>query len=120
MERVVEAARATVREVGGTDGLFEALRDLAALDALPEALRLLSHYARRAGYAEAVAEALCEQIERMHEPPIGVKNRHIRQEWEQLRASARRIQAALEMEVKLLDAMRVEHESVKERQHAAP
>ena len=32
LEAVAEAARATVREVGGTDGLFEAL---AALDALP-------------------------------------------------------------------------------------
>jgi hypothetical protein len=89
-------------------------------DALLEALRLLSHYARRAGYAEAAAKALCEQIERLHEPPIGVKNRHVRQEWEQLRASALRIQAALEMEARLMEAMRVEHESVKERQHAAP
>lgn len=37
LEAVAEAARATVREVGGTDGLFEALRNLRALDALPAA-----------------------------------------------------------------------------------
>lgn len=33
LEAVVEAARETVREIGGTDGLFEALRELRHFDA---------------------------------------------------------------------------------------
>lgn len=57
-------------------------------DALREAIRLMATYARRAGYAEAVVEALCEEIERLQEPPVTVKNRHIRQE---LRATAARV-----------------------------
>lgn len=87
-------------------------------DALPKALRLLSHYARRAGLAEAAAEALCQQIERLE--PDSLASRRTRDGIAELKVSALRIQAALEMEARLMEAMRVEHESVKERQHAAP
>lgn len=62
---------------------------------LHEAIRLMASYARRAGYAEGVVEVLCEQIERLHEPPVTVKNRHIRQEWQELRATAARVLAGL-------------------------
>lgn len=64
-------------------------------DALHDAIRLIAAYAQRAGYAEGAVEALCEQIERLHEPPITVKNRHIRQEWQELRATAARMLAGL-------------------------
>ena len=57
-------------------------------DTLREAIRLMATYARRAGYAEAVVEALCEEINRLQEPPVTVKNRHIQQEWQELRATA--------------------------------
>jgi|GEM_PF-2524243 len=64
-------------------------------DTLREAIRLMATYANRAGYAEAAVEALCEQIERLHEPPVTLKNRHIRQEWLELRATAARVLAGL-------------------------
>jgi len=80
-------------------------------DALPEALRLLSHYARRAGHAEAAAEALCQQIERLE--PDSLASRRARDSIAELKVSARRIRAALEVEARLMEAMRVEHKSVR-------
>lgn len=64
-------------------------------DAIHDAIRLLATYANCAGYAEAAVETLCEQIERLSQPPVTVKNRHIRQEWQELRATAARVLAGL-------------------------
>jgi len=65
-------------------------------DTPPDAIRLMGHYARRTGYAEAALEALCEQIMRMHEPPVSASHRSIRREWLELRTTVQRIQAAME------------------------
>lgn len=74
-----------------TDHIPDASRMVPKPDALRDAIRLMATYARRAGCAEAAVEALCEQIERLHEPPVTVKNRHIRQEWQELRGMAARV-----------------------------
>lgn len=63
-------------------------------DTLHEVIRLVSQHARRAGYAEAAAEALCEQIERLATDTLA--SRRMRDEIADLKASARRVQAALE------------------------
>lgn len=60
-----------------------------------DAIRLLATYANRAGYAEAAVETLCEQIERLQQPPVTVKNRRIRQEWQELRVTAARVRAGM-------------------------
>lgn len=78
-----------------SDHIADAGKMVPKPDALHDAIRLMAAYAQRAGYAEAAVEALCEQIERLHEPPITVKNRHIRQEWQELRATAARVLAGL-------------------------
>lgn len=62
---------------------------------LIDAIRIMCASSRRAGYAEGALEGLCRQIEQLHEPPITVKNRHIRQEWQELRATVARVRAGL-------------------------
>jgi hypothetical protein len=64
-------------------------------DALLDAIPLLAHYARRAGYAEAAVETLCEQIRQINGPSVMDASRRLRDQIAALRATTERVEAGM-------------------------